>query len=173
MPGPTHLLLSTGTQDVFERGQRNYRISGTWGYSGVTVDTGLNTSAVVSTAATSVTLDGTVDGVIEVGHTVLLGTEQMYVTNVATGGTSINVQRAVNGPATGSHGAAASVSIYVYPEPIREAAIGQVSRLFKRGQAGWVSEIGLPETGVVQVMSPRGRLDPDVKALVGPFRRLR
>lgn len=59
--------------------------------------------------------------------------------------------------ATGSH-----------PETIEEACILQAVKLFKRPEAPF-GVLGTPETGVVRVP----RMDADVKALLGPYVRIR
>ena len=53
------------------------------------------------------------------------------------------------------------------PDPIAQAALLQVIRLWKRKDAPF-GVMGSPETGVVQI----ARLDPDVAALVRPYRRM-
>lgn len=157
---------STGTQDVFQRDTRNYRIIGTWGYSSVTIAAGVNASASWDSTATTLTLSGTASGTIEAGVTVLIDSEQIYVTNRT--GTSITVQRGMNGSTAGTHASGSAVRVFQYPPAIREAVIMQAGRIFKRAQSGFANESGSPE-GIITVF--RGGLDGDVKALLAPFRK--
>jgi len=53
------------------------------------------------------------------------------------------------------------------PAPVEQAALLQTIRLWKRKDAPF-GIMGTPETGVVQI----ARLDPDVAALVRPYRRM-
>lgn len=161
---------STGTQDVFLRGQRNYEIVGTWGYSHVTARVA-TASASFDSTATSIPINASASTGAEVGWTVLVDSEQMYVTGKTTSGTSFTVTRAVNGSTAATHASGAAISRYIYPEPVAEAALMQCARLVKRAQAGFVSQAGLPETGEIQIFT-QGPLDSDVRAMIAPYRRL-
>ena len=108
---------TNGSQDVFLRGRRNYEIVGTWGYQYIANDSGLNASADFATAITTIDLDGSSSGTIEIGDTLLVGTQMMYVTNSATG-TSITVVRGVNGVSAGSIGSGDDISVFKYPAPV-------------------------------------------------------
>lgn len=166
---------SDGTQDVFLRGQRNYRLVGTWGYGSITVDSGLDASASFDSTATTIAFSGGTAAVLDIGWTILVGSEQMYVkSKPGTGtGTSVVVERAVNGSTATVHASGTAISYFLYPGPIQEAALAQVSRLVKRAQTGFVSQLGMAETGQIEIMSPgRDGLDPDVRAMLASFRRL-
>jgi hypothetical protein len=160
-------LKSNGTQDIFldptDRTSRNYEITGTWGYRHVTTDSG-NNGTLADGTATSLTLDGTAN--LEVGHTIVLEEEQIYVT--ALSGTAATVERAKNGSTGTAH---TNVDIYVveYPQAIREAAFIQVARLWKRKDSGFAQEIGFPETGQMTVF--RG-LDSDVKEFLMAYKKI-
>ena len=162
---------SNGTQDVFLRGVNNYRMAGTWGYWGVTVDSGLTTSGTHSATATTLTLSGAASGTILVGMALLVGTEQMYVTDVGSGtAATVTVSRGVNGAPSGSQGSGVAVNYYEYPPEVREAALIQVSRIWQRRLAGFASEAGFPAVGEVRIW--RGGLDPDVQQLLRGYRRI-
>ena len=162
---------SDGTQDAFLRGQRNYRIVGTWGYGAVTKDSGRTPSASWDATATALDVNGTSG--IEMGWTILIDSEQMYVSSKGSGtGTSITVRRGVNGSTGATHAATAAINYYVYPAPVAEAVLMQVSRLVKRAQAGFVSQLGIPETGQIEIMEPPSRLDADIRVMLVPYRRI-
>lgn len=158
--------LSNSTQDTFLTGQSNYRIIGTWGYWKVSRSSGL-TGSLTDATGTSLVLSGSATSVVEIGHTVLVNDEQVYVTS--TTGTSATVVRAVNGT-TGTAHLAQAVSIIEYPQPVTEACFIQLSRLWKRKDSGYANQIGIAETG--QMITWRGGLDPDSTLLLRPYRRI-
>ena len=161
---------TNGTQDVFLDGIRNYNIDGTWGYISVTKNTGRTPSGDIDSTATSIDLDGTAAEAIEVGMTIQVGTEQMYVEAIGSGtGTSVTVERAVNGSTAGSHGSTATISSFTYPGPVREAVLIQTARLWKRRESAYASQVGIPESGQMSVWTTG--LDPDVKVMLAPYRR--
>ena len=154
-----------GAQDVFLQAEQNYQIVGTWGYRKVMKDSGLN-GTLANGTATSLVLDGSASGTVDVGHTILMDAEQVYVT--AYSGTAATVERAKNG-STGTAHANADVNIILYPGPISEAVLIQTARLWKRKDSGFASQIGMPETGQMMTMSG---LDRDVKELIQGYRKL-
>lgn len=162
---------ATGTQDVFEVGQRNYEIVGTWGYSYITKTASGSASASFDATATTITIDATAAN-FEVGWTVKVDSELMYLTSKASAGTSITVTRGVNGSTATVHASGAAISYVVYPQPIIEACAMQASRIVKRFQSGFVNQLGLPETGEVAVFTPQQGLDADIKAMLTSYRRL-
>ena len=156
---------SNGSQDEFLLATKNYEITGTWGFRNVVEDSGRNGTLADGTA-TSLVLDGTAAN-LEVGQTIAIGSEQVYVT--ALSGTAATVERAKNG-STGTAHTNIDVKVVQYPGEIQEAVLIQMSRLWKRKDSGFASEIGMPQTGEISVW--RGGLDPDVKELISPYRRL-
>jgi hypothetical protein len=155
---------TNGTQDAFMRGQRNYELIGTFGFTSVTETAGVGMSANVAVGATSFDVD---DGTaLKSGETIQVNNEYMYIKS--TGGTSIAVLRGVQGTTAGSHGSGDGVSRFVYPQEVRESALIQTARLWKRKDSGFATEIGFPQTGQIQVMSG---LDPDVKQMLRRYTR--
>ena len=169
--GPyTRLIVNTrsnGSQDEFLKAQKNYRVVGTWGYSKMTLDSGRDGSGTLGSTATSFVLDGVFAGTIDIGHTVLVDDELMFVRGTGAGGTALTVDRAQNG-STGTAHSTANVHVIVFPEPVTEAAFIQAARLWKRKDAAFGPEMGMTETGQLRVFTG---LDPDVKMLLGPYRR--
>lgn len=161
--------LKTGaTQDVFLAGVRNYELTGTWGWRSVTVATGRGCSASIDSTATAIAVNGTLAGAIEIGMTLLVDSEQVYV-RAHGSGTSITVDRAVNGSTAGTHGSGSAIRAYTYPEPIVEAALIQAARLWQRRNSGYAGTIGFPDSGVMMVFK---KIDDDVRLMLNPFRRL-
>jgi hypothetical protein len=162
---------ATGTQDVFQRGQRNYEIVGTWGYSYVTKTASGSVSASFNATTTTVNLDATAAN-FEVGWTIKIDNELMYVTSKASAGTSLTVTRGVNGSTAATHASGTAISYVLYPQPVIEACAMQAARIVKRFQSGFVNQLGLPETGEVAVFTPAAGLDADIRAMLAPYRRM-
>jgi len=117
-------------------GTRRVRIVGTWGYGdGQSADPWL-TSGVTGTLAsvdgTSLTLSAS--GTVEPGHTLLLGSEQMFVSAVSS--TTATVRRGVNGTTASTH-AAVAVRLAQYPADIVAACLHlSAARLGDQSAAG-------------------------------------
>ena len=158
---------SVGDQDVFLRGRRVYSATGTWGYWKVSRDTGM-TGTLADSTTTSLTLGGSASGTVEIGHTVLMENELVYVTGITTG-TLATVERGVNGSTATAH-AGKAINIIQYPGPVVEAVFIQTARLWRRKDSAFAATVGMPETG--QIMTWTGGLDADAKMMLSSYRRL-
>ena len=158
---------SNGTQDEFVHGRRNYLISGTWGFSAVTVTLGLTVSSSLDATATSLVLSSSASGTVEAGQVLLIGTEQVYV-RTGGAGTAVTVTRGVNGAVASVIASGSAIAVYTYPPPITEAVIANATRLFKRSQAAYASQAGAPD-GQVTVF--QGGLDRDARMMIDGYRR--
>ena len=158
--GPyTRVVVDTvaGARSRFPVGLRTVRISGQWGYWRRLRPGG---SLLIAVADNEDYLYVSDQADIEAGHTLLVGAEQMYV--LEEDGGAVTVRRGVNGTRASAHDAVrAPVSVYEYPGPVTEAVIVQVARLWRRRAAS------SPETTVSATVD----LDPDVRQLLGPYRR--
>jgi hypothetical protein len=121
---PKHsVVLDTGTLgrgfEYDEDPNKAITIAGRWGYCEDTVTTGLTLGAAISsTTATSIVLSG---AGCEIGWTLLVGTEAMFVSNVT--GNVATVERGANGTTAATHLIAAVVSRYVIPSDIEQACL--------------------------------------------------
>jgi len=156
---------SNGTQDSFDKGQRNYEITGTWGFSHATNTQAATASASFSASTTTITYAGAGP---QIGWTLLNGVEQMYVES--TSGTTVVLRRGVNGSTATVIASGSIFSRREYPSPVREAVLIQAGRLFRRAKGGFGQEMGLPEAGELVPMIPNG-IDSDVRQMLGPFKR--
>lgn len=153
-----------GTKTGFPRGRQTVQIDGEWGYwrhltrATEVVDTG----GITSTALT-LPVDAKTD--IEVGHTLLIESEQMFVTSIT--GNNLTVRRGVNNTTAAAHLATVVIDIYEYPGAVKEAITITVGRLWKRKESSFANVIGTPD-GSVQVF--RG-MDSDVKMLLQDFKQ--
>ncbi len=153
-----------GMRRAFPAGRRTARIKGQWGYSRLLWTAKGYVEEVLDATETDVTLK-TISGV-SVGHTLLVGSEQMYV--LSSVGNTLTVARGVNGTSRSSHAYFSKVSVFDYPGPIVEAVIVQVSRLWSRRDSDQWSVAG----GPYGFVSAAGGLDPDVRQLLSPYRKL-
>jgi hypothetical protein len=160
-------LRSTGSQDVFMSGQKRYEIVGRFGYSEDVQDTGVNIVAATGSSDTRIQVTIASSTKVEIGDTLLVGTEQMYVHARSSSG-YYEVNRAVNGTSVSAHSSSAQVNRYVWPSEITEAAMMQTVRLWsRREQAFGENQAGLLETG--QVGPTIRGLDLDVRQLINGF----
>lgn len=116
------------------------RLTGTWGYGDGLRQSPWDAKAVTGTVATTTgtTLTLSADDIVQAGHTLLIGTEQLYVEAVATG--TATVQRGVNGTTAAAHSTAA-VSIASYPAAVEKAVVHLAIGLGARAKhAGFESE---------------------------------
>lgn len=116
-------------------------VMGRWGYCEDTVATGLTLgAAIASTTATGIVLSG---AGCEVGWTLLVDTEAMFVTNVI--GNVATVERGVNGTIAATHLIAAAVSRYVVPVDIEQACIDMALHTNNVRLAGGIREEAIGE----------------------------
>ena len=142
------------------------QIDGKWGYREVTEDSGADINEGGEFSATDTTLTVTDGAQFAVGQTIIIDSEQMYITAIATN--DLTVARGVNGTTAATHDDSSDISIARYPSPIVQAGLRQASRLWKRKDSSFAANAGLARTGRIQVS--RG-LDLDIKELLGSYRR--
>jgi len=124
--------LKRGVQQTFERGQGRYEIAGIWGYRNFTETSGsLTNGAVLNATVTTVTVDDGTD--FAIGQTIIIGTEQMLVTGIATN--VLTVTRALNGTTGATHADNATVSILRWPTPVERATLINTARIWTRAPA--------------------------------------
>lgn len=154
--------LDAGAKAEWPSGVQSVQIAGQWGYWRHLLRA---TETITVDNATETVLDVSARTDIEAGHTILVESEQIYVLSYSSN--DLTVLRGVNGTTAASHSAATVVDIYEYPEPVREAAMIEASRLWKRADSAFASMVGFPD-GSMQVF--RG-MDPDSRQLMSAYRR--
>ena len=164
----SRVLVDTeaGTEDVFTQGLQTVEIVGNWGYRDVTEDSGADVNEAAAFSATDTTLTVTDGAKFAVAQTILIDSEQMYITAISTN--DLTVTRGVNGTTAASHNDSSDVSIYKYPGPVVEACLIQAARLWKRKDSSYSARVGLPQTGTFQAQ--RGP-DADARQLLSPYRK--
>ena len=167
---PKHAIVTTpwGSRSGFNRGAlKAVEIVGSWGYAGENVDSGADVSEAGGFSATDATLSVTDGTPFSAGHTLLINAEQLYLASVS--GEDLTVERGVNGATAAVHANGDDVRVYRYPRPIVEACVIHSARLWRRKDAAFGTAAGLPSAGRHRF---EPGLDPDVEALLAPFRRL-
>lgn len=151
-----------GQRFRFARQRRLIEITGSWGYA----DDRQTIGALVSGAhnATTTTLTTTSATGMAIGLTLLIGSEQLYVTGGA--GTTWTVERGVNGTTAASIADQAPIQRYRYPAPVVQATYMQLARWWKRKDDGFAQVLLSPDLGRMSVF--RG-LDPDVQLLLASY----
>lgn len=152
------LELLYGGSGVWGGAQAGNVIVGTWGYSNETAP--LGTAALASGSATSAVITG---GSAYAGMTLLVGSEQLYVT--ASGGTA-TVVRGVNGTTAAAGTAAASV--YRYPREVVSATLQIAQRRYRSAQAGVQGDFG---GGGLPIIGHRDTEYAILRSTVGHLRR--
>ena len=116
-------------------GQQTLTILGQWGWQNDTESIS-TVDAVGSTSTTTVTV--TSGSTTYVGDTILVGTEQMYVTNVD--GNTLTVIRGVNGTTSATHSGGATYYRYKYPADVVQAGL-DIARTYWRSRDVGQSQI--------------------------------
>ena len=157
---------STGSESRFAQKQRRFELVGKFGYSESKVDsTSLVNDSDVTATETTLTVDDGTD--FQIGQTILIDSEQMYITGIATH--LLTVVRAVNGTTGATHADNATVDIIEYPPPVREAVLLEAGLLLET--RGYRRQLGNFETGII---TPFGRTFSDeTKSKLNPFRHWR
>lgn len=124
-----------------------------------------------STAAT-VTVTSSTATEIVAGMTLRVNAEQLYVYTAPTGssGQFIPVQRAQNGTPAAAATTGTTISVYDYPQPIVQATLIELVRLWKRRESGYVNTIINTDMGSITVFKGT---DPDYQRIVNKYHKVR
>lgn len=145
---------------------RGLEIVGKWGYFEDLVRVTSLLNGALTAAAVSVVVDNEAD--FEVLQTILVDSEQMYITAVTTDSShTLTVERGVNGTTAASHLDDAVIDRYRYPPEISEACMYHASRLWTRRASGYADVVGFDDGGTTRPWQGFGR---DVKDLIEKFR---
>ena len=83
--------------------------------------------------ASDTTLTATDGAKFAVGQTVLIDSEQLFISAISTN--DLTVERGANGTTATAHDDASDISIYRYPRPVVEACAALAEQLWKRKDA--------------------------------------
>ena len=155
-------LNPDGTQlSAWTKARRSVQVAGMFGYSN---DTELTTTTLNEDLdATETGIDVVSGAVISVGDTIIVDSEQMYVSAVATN--TLTAIRGVNGTTAATHTNGTAVSRRRYPAAIEQAVTMQVARLWNEQKTGYSGGAGGPEMGGFSFST----LYPAIQDMLAPY----
>lgn len=166
----THLLIPTGRTTTPQVGtwpaaRRRIEIAGKFGYSEETESTGL-TGTVANGTATTLTASADASNEVKVGDTIIVESEQMYVSAVAT--TEITVTRGVNGTAAAAH-SSKSILRRLFSADLREAVMMEAGRIYRQLATGFAGDVSsMNEQGYATFRASH----PHIRELLAPYQRM-
>lgn len=119
-------------------GRRISSVAGKWGYQDIRVVSASLLNEALDISETGVDVDAGTD--FALGQTLLVESEQMYVTGITTN--TLTVVRGANGTTAATHANDSAVSIYQYPASVVRACILATSRRRRMSEAGLTGEMG-------------------------------
>lgn len=128
------ILHGQGSPTAFGSGYRTIVATGTWGHSNVTVTSTTTMASGFAASTTATTFTTSATPLISPGMTLLVGTEQMYLTAVS--GTTATVVRGVNGSTAAVHPDGSAIAYYVYDGRVNEVCRRLFQRRWKAREAG-------------------------------------
>ncbi len=154
-----------GSKSLFPAGLRTVEVTGKWGYREATEDTGaaINEGRALSAADTALPVTDATK--FSAGQTLLLDSEQLYVT--AASANELTVDRGINGTTPALHPDGSRIFKHLYPNEVTEACLIQTSRLWKRRDAGLAASV--PRQTGLGVVSRA--LDLDAALLLAAYRK--
>lgn len=143
----------------FPTSAHGVQIVGKRGYSEVLERSTATVAEAVDTSETAI--DVSSGAALEVGQTILVDSEQMFITAISTN--TPTVIRGVNGTTAAAHNNAAAIDIYTYPV-ISESCLTQCQRRFE-------GTIGRPNRNETeQTLRAYARLDRDIVDAISLFK---
>ena len=156
---PYTAIEAAGERTMFVAGRANVRVSGQWGWWRHLRPVGSAAKAVAD--ANAATLELAEGSEAQVGQTLLVGSEQMYVE--ARQSDVLTVRRGVNGTTATTHDLGAQVSVFEYPPPVSEAAMTLAAMFWQRNDSAR-DDLGARR-------GPSGGIDPLAAFLLSPYRK--
>jgi hypothetical protein len=148
LPYREFVLHGQGTITTLGTGTRVNAVTGKWGYQDVRVTAASLTTEALDASETGVDVTDGTD--FSPGNTILIETEQMYVSSIATN--TLTVVRAANGTTAATHSTAAAIGVYGYPAEVIDACLRLSLRRWKGRDAG---ADGTDGGGDVPMVAPR------------------
>ena len=175
---PYTRVMLAGKHRRFPLSRAGVAVSGVWGYGDVREDAGQQVadgSAVTADAAVVVVAPASAGAAVPLsaGHTVRIGSEQLYVTGVTAGvgKTTLSVQRGVNGTVASAHAVGAGLSVYRYPSGVAEACLLQAAVWWRERLGGPFTPDATFDQSTGAGGGDVGGLSPTVRTLLAPYRR--
>lgn len=140
------LLHGLGSVTVFGSGFRVTDVSGTWGYANVSATNTATASVIASTSATTITVSSGTE--FSPGQTILIDSEQLYITAQST--VTLTVVRGANGTTAATHSAAAATAKYTYDSAVIDTTLRLWLKRWRARDAGANGVDGGGDVGVTQ-----------------------
>ena len=145
--------VDTAGSRRFPYGVNAVRITGEWGFWRRLRRVPATVSSAVDDHRAEIVVGVLAD--IQVGHTLLIGDEQVCVRGISA--RTLSVMRGVNGTDASSHDPGDAISVFEYPAPVSEAALAYAVGMWRRSANPSDHVCGL---------------GADVRDLLAPYRRL-
>lgn len=157
---PQGTLLS-----LFPIGRKRVKIAGLFGYSNDTelVTTVNDEGGGADATETAITLATGGGALLSVGETIVVESEQMYISAIVTD--TLTVVRAINGTTGAAHTNGTNVSRRRYPEPVEQAVSMQAVRFLRENQTGNSGEDGASAIGGFSFRA----MYPAIRDLLAPY----
>lgn len=157
-------LVDYGSPQLYRwpLGRRSVQIVGKFGYSEETEACGTLGAEIASTSATAVTM--TAGHGLTGGETILVGSEQMYVSAVEVN--TLTVVRGVNGTTAATHSNGATVTRRRYHRNIEQACVLEAARTWRESQTGYSGQAVPNQFGGFSTSSSY----PKIRDLLAPLR---
>lgn len=134
---------AAGSPLSFGTGYRLVSVLGVWGYQDVTIPSTTTMASGFAASTTATTFTTSASPTIQPGHTLLVGTEQMYVRSVVT--TTATVVRGANGTTAAVHPDGSAIAVYTYPGGVHDVCLRLFMRRWKARDAGADGTSGGPD----------------------------
>lgn len=144
------VLHGNGTTTKFGTGPKLTAVTGTWSYPYRTKLLTVTTAEALDTSETEVDVSGLTG--ISAGMTLLIDSEQMYVTATTDSVVdSVTVERGVNGTTAATHLTLAPISRYVYDSSVHTLSLRLAEKRWKARDAGADGSDGGGDLGSVSL----------------------
>lgn len=168
-------IVPSGSYGIFGYFMKGCEIIGSWGYGDGISATPYTTSGdsvqdAGGISATVATITVTDADNFSPGQTILIESEQCYISAYDTDVETLAVTRAVNGTTGATHAKDTTIYIYDYPKDVEQACLIIAGALFEtRGKSGMKSE----KLGDYSYTVADSEIPPVAKGLLVAYRRLR
>lgn len=160
----TQIRIAPQGTKSFPATPNGVQVVGTWGYRNSRVSAVTTASEAIDASETAI--DVASGSALEILQTILIDSEQMFITGISTN--TLTVKRGVNGTTAATHDNGASIDVYEYPFALCEAAYLMANRALKRAGSPF-GVAGSADMGTAVVIP---RIDPDVRQYLSAFERL-
>lgn len=144
------ILHGQGSPTEFGDGLKLTAVTGTWSYPYRTRLLTVTTAEVLDTSETEVDVSGLTG--LSPGMTILVDSEQMYVTAITDATTdSVTVERGANGTTAATHITASPITRYIYDPTVHTLALRLAEKRWKSRDAGADGSDGGVDVGSVSL----------------------